>query len=209
MTFSIRIASVAIASTLSVAALAGNSPPALDAAPVVIDRNLAVDTKAFSEPAQAIAVDPETQGSEVTAPKPQTARSLAELVSMQTLPDQVDSELHCLATAIFYESRSEQLDGQLAVGRVIINRTQSGRFPTTICGVVTQHRQFSFVRGGRLPSVNTGSAQYRTAIAVAQIAREASWDSPVKGALFFHATHVSPGWKRERMDRIGNHVFYR
>ena len=57
-------------------------------------------------------------------------------------------ELECLAVGIYYESKSEPLAGQLAVGQVIANRAKSGRFASTYCGVLFQRSQFSFVRGG-------------------------------------------------------------
>ena len=28
-------------------------------------------------------------------------------------------------------------------------------------------------------------------------------------ALYYHATYVSPGWKREKIQTIGQHIFYR
>ncbi len=54
--------------------------------------------------------------------------SLAELVSDWQDDGALDSEAKCLATAIFFESRSESLDGQLAVANVILARAQSGHF---------------------------------------------------------------------------------
>lgn len=66
-----------------------------------------------------------------------------------------DEELNCLAIGVYYESKGEPLAGQLAVADVILNRTTSGRFPTSVCGVLTQRGQFSFVKGGRLPDVDT------------------------------------------------------
>lgn len=142
-------------------------------------------------------------------PTPIEPRSLAALVAAHAGKIALDDEAHCLATAVYYESRSESLAGQLAVARVVINRARSGRFPTSLCGVVTQPGQFSFVRGGRLPSVKSESAQWRNAAAISRIALDDSWDSHVEGALFFHATRVSPGWNRQRMAQVGNHVFYR
>ena len=81
----------------------------------------------------------------------------------------MNSELECLAGAVYFESKGEPLSGQLAVANVIINRTKSGRFPTSICSVVKQPGQFSFVRGGRIPAVGA-NAQYRTATAIAKVA---------------------------------------
>jgi spore germination cell wall hydrolase CwlJ-like protein len=31
----------------------------------------------------------------------------------------------------------------------------------------------------------------------------------LKNALYFHATHINPGWKREKVAIIGGHVFYK
>lgn len=139
----------------------------------------------------------------------QDADSLQELVSQQAMPDDLSSEMRCLAGAIYFEARGETLEGQLAVGRVIVNRTTSGRFPKSYCGVVYQPSQFSFVRGRSMPSVHEGSADWREAVAVAQIASEGSWHSPARGALFFHAARVSPKWRLTRLARVDNHVFYR
>ncbi len=117
-------------------------------------------------------------------------------------------EARCLAGAIYFESKGEPLTGQLAVADVILNRIRSGRFAGTICSVVTQPGQFSFVRAGRVPDV-ADCAYYRTAIAVARVAMTDSWQSPAHDALFFHARRISPGWHREHIATIGNQVFYR
>ena len=143
-------------------------------------------------------------------PKPAqvTADSLAELVAATPKPADIDSELRCLAGAVYFESRGESLPGQLAVAHVVINRAQSGRFPKSLCGVVLQKIQFSFVRGGRMPAVRN-AAQWDNAVAIAQIARDGSWKNHAPGALFFHARYVSPGWRKTRIAQIDNHIFYR
>jgi spore germination cell wall hydrolase CwlJ-like protein len=117
--------------------------------------------------------------------------------------------MECLAGAIYFEARGEPLSGQLAVGRVIVDRTESRRFPTSYCGVVYQPAQFSFVRGGRMPPINQASRAWQEARAIAVIADRDLWESPAKGALFFHAAHVKPGWKLQRVAQINTHVFYR
>jgi spore germination cell wall hydrolase CwlJ-like protein len=141
-------------------------------------------------------------------PAPLTADSLAELVADTDRPTAMDSELRCLAGAVYFESRGESLPGQLAVAHVVINRAQSGRFPKSLCGVVLQKSQFSFVRGGKMPAVREG-AQWNNAVAIAQIARDGSWKNHAPGALFFHARYVSPGWRKTRVAQIDNHIFYR
>jgi N-acetylmuramoyl-L-alanine amidase len=134
--------------------------------------------------------------------------SLAAAVAGQDTPGDADSELSCLAGAVYFESKGEPLTGQLAVANVIISRTSSGRFPRTICGVVKQPGQFSFIRDGSIPAIRS-AAQYRTAMAIAQIAIDKEWDNPTPGALYFHARRVSPGWARPRVATIGNHIFFR
>ncbi|WP_447932666.1 cell wall hydrolase [Sphingopyxis fribergensis] len=141
-------------------------------------------------------------------PAPVTADSLAELVSETQRPVDLDPELRCLAGAVYFESRGESLVGQLAVAHVVLNRAQSGRFPKSLCGVVHQKSQFSFVRGGKMPAIRNG-AQWNNAVAIAQIARDGSWKNHAPGALFFHARYVSPGWRKTRIAQIDNHIFYR
>jgi N-acetylmuramoyl-L-alanine amidase len=134
--------------------------------------------------------------------------SLADAVAAQSFDDPLDEESRCLAGAIYFESKGEPLTGQLAVADVILNRIRSGRFAGTICSVVTQPGQFSFVRDGRVPDI-ADCAYYRTAVAIARIAMADAWQSPAAGALFFHARRISPGWHREHVATIGNQVFYR
>ncbi|MDB5693793.1 MAG: cell wall hydrolase [Alphaproteobacteria bacterium] len=135
-------------------------------------------------------------------------RSLAETVEAYAAGTAADGEQECLANAVYFEAKGEPLRGQLAVAQVILNRTRSGRFPSSVCGVVRQRGQFSFVHRGHLPSVPRGSAAWRKAVAVARMAREGA--EPVAArALFFHARSVSTGWHAVRVAQIGNHIFYR
>jgi spore germination cell wall hydrolase CwlJ-like protein len=136
-------------------------------------------------------------------------RSLLALVDEHASEQPADAELECLAGAIYFESKGEPLAGQLAVAEVVINRSKSGRYPATLCGVVKQRGQFSFVRGGRLPTIPKASPHWRKAVGVAQVAISDLADSPAENALAFHATYVSPGWRMKRVARVGNHIFYR
>jgi len=135
--------------------------------------------------------------------------SLDAAVEAQDMPASASSELSCLAGAIYFESKGEPLSGQLAVADVIINRTKSDKFPSSICGVVTQPGQFSFVHDGALPHIDTDRPAYRTAMAVAQVAMAKDWQNPAPTALYFHAKSVRPGWGFTQVASIGHHVFYR
>jgi len=135
---------------------------------------------------------------------------LSSLVAQLRSSDPGSREIECLAVGVYFESKSEPLAGQLAVGEVIVNRANSGgRFPSTYCGVLFQRGQFSFVRGRSLPAVPRSSKQWQTAVAIAKIADQDLKDSAIGKALFFHAKHVSPGWRLKRVASVGNHVFYR
>ncbi len=152
---------------------------------------------------------PETPSDEADRDDGVRATSLAALVADHGATVTRDREEECLAGAVYFEAKAEHLEGQLAVAKVIVNRAASGRFPASLCGVVFQRGQFSFVRGGGFPPIARSGRDWREAVAIARIARDDLWKSPVPKALFFHARHVSPGWRLTRLASVGNHVFYR
>ena len=137
------------------------------------------------------------------------SQDLASMVAELRGPEAGSRELECLATGIYFESKGEPLKGQLAVGQVIANRAESGRFPSTYCGVLFQRGQFSFIHGRSLPHVAHSKSQWQTAVAIAKIVDQDLKDPVVGNALFFHARYVSPGWRLKRVASIGNHVFFR
>ena len=144
---------------------------------------------------------PETDALPDPVAKPVKHRGdLATLVAQMRSPNPGSRELECLAVGIYFESKSEPLAGQLAVGEVIANRANSnGRFPSSYCGVLFQRSQFSFIRGRALPSVPRSSRQWSTAVAIAKIVDQDLKESGAPKALFFHARRVSPGWKLKRV----------
>ncbi len=143
------------------------------------------------------------------APAATVSGDLASMVAQLRSTNAGSGELECLAGAIYFESKSESLRGQLAVGHVIANRAASGRFPTSYCGVVYQRSQFSFVRGRSMPPIARSGMQWKNAVAIARIVDQKLVPTPVSKALFFHARRVSPGWRLTRVATLGNHVFYR
>ncbi|WP_247713348.1 cell wall hydrolase [Qipengyuania polymorpha] len=151
---------------------------------------------------------PEEANPEIPAPE---ANSLRELVAAMPAAGELSDEMRCLAGAVYFESRGEPLSGQLAVAQVVINRSESSRFPESYCGVVYQRAQFSFVRGGTMPRIKTGTDAWKRATAIARIAHQGLWDSEAQDSLYFHATYVKPGWARKKTRRaaIKTHIFYR
>lgn len=190
------------------------SPVALSATAVVTDPlSLAPPTLPFPEEVRVRAaaeaaglVELEPADERRIEPR---AESLTALVRRHAAVEAADREQHCLAGAIYFESKGEPLDGQLAVAHVIVNRAESGRFASSLCGVVHQRGQFSFVRGGSMPAIARDSSNWRIAVAIAKIAQGDLWNASTDNALYFHAKRVSPGWRMARLGLIGNHVFYR
>jgi spore germination cell wall hydrolase CwlJ-like protein len=123
-----------------------------------------------------------------------------------------DYEIACLTQVIYFESRGEPIAGQLAVGLVTINRKNSNLFPNTICEVTKQKTpvcQYSWYCDGKSDTVpNNKEGKLAKALATRLLTSEV--EDITKGALFFHADYINPGWTNlEKTIEIGAHVFYR
>lgn len=131
-------------------------------------------------------------------------------------PPTLDAETKCLALAVYWEGRAESREGQLAIAHTVLNRVGHDDFPDTICGVVAQKSasgkscQFSWWCDGK-QDVPEDRDQWDKSVEAARAAKTRASADPTKGALFFHSVRVDPDWdgKRERIGRIGDHVFYR
>ena len=198
---------VTLITTLISAEGSGAAAQPLSAVPAgIVESATQFTSQPVVQPLPAPAVE---ASADETAPAPVDAASLTQLVAATPTPSDLSNELACLAGAIYFEAKGETLAGQLAVGRVIVARAKSGRFPASYCGVVYQRSQFSFIRGQSMPAINKAGRAWTEAARIARIAHEGSWKSPVEGALFFHAARVSPNWRLTRVARIDNHIFYR
>ncbi|MGA9582710.1 MAG: cell wall hydrolase [Allosphingosinicella sp.] len=153
-------------------------------------------------------VTPEPEALAPTAAVP--APRLADLVLAHAGTRTDDREMECLANAVYFEARSEPIEGQLAVAEVVLNRASSGRYPTDLCAVITQKAQFSFIQRGRFPSADRDSLAWRKAVAIASIARQKLAGSLPSSVLWYHATYVSPSWGKRltKQTQIGLHIFY-
>jgi spore germination cell wall hydrolase CwlJ-like protein len=120
-------------------------------------------------------------------------------------------ERYCLTQALYYEARGEGERGQLAVADVILQRQRSKYHPDTICDVVYQPYQFSFVTdGSTLREIDLDSWNKADDLA-GRILRGEVKTSLTGRALFYHAKSVRPDWADEmvKTTEIGNHIFYR
>lgn len=143
----------------------------------------------------------------------------------QPMKKTLDKELKCLADNIYYEAGAEPFEGRVAVAQVTINRMESGKFPETICGVVSQKTkitvveqdkpitkficQFSWFCDRKRVGPTSKNNTWEDAMDVARMVLIDGYRIPLlENALYFHAVHVRPGWKLPKVTKVGNHIFY-
>lgn len=117
-------------------------------------------------------------------------------------------DYYWLSRIISAESQGEPLEGQIAVGNVVLNRVESAQFPDSIAGVVFDRKhavQFEPVENGTVYS-----DPYHLSLEAA--GRVLDGETTVDGALYFYAPDLSPGtWinaNRTYLTTIGCHRFY-
>jgi hypothetical protein len=132
------------------------------------------------------------------------------------LADDAARAADCLTAAVYYEARSQSVDGQRAVAQVVLNRVRDRAFPNTVCGVVYQGAQrrtgcqFSFTCDGSMLRPREPGAWDRARV-VAEAALSGSVYAAVGAATSFHTTSILPWWASSlsRIATIGQHIFYR
>lgn len=116
-----------------------------------------------------------------------------------------NQNLVLLARIIFAEARGESIEGQVAVGAVLLNRVKSPNFPNNLWSNIFRSGEFCTVRDGQIWLEPNASA-YRAA----RLALN-GWD-PTYGAVFFYNPARTTSrwiWSRSVTTRIGRHVFAR
>ena len=169
---------------------------------------------AADEPANASGESIAAKG-EVNADN-QRAKTPAERLGLLDEKSRAKSE-KCLAEAVYFEARGEAVRGQIAVAQVVMNRTFSGFYPTTVCGVVYQNKhrhyacQFTFACDNvadvvREPDMWDRAKKIAKAMLDGQL-----WLPEVAKSTHYHAYWVHPSWVSEmkKMYKFGVHTFYR
>jgi spore germination cell wall hydrolase CwlJ-like protein len=146
----------------------------------------------------------------------QQAKTPAERLGLLDEKSRAKSE-KCLAEAVYFEARGEAVRGQIAVAQVVMNRTFSGFYPTTVCGVVYQNKhrhyacQFTFACDNvadvvREPDMWDRAKKIAKAMLDGQL-----WLPEVAKSTHYHAYWVHPSWVSEmkKMYKFGVHTFYR
>jgi spore germination cell wall hydrolase CwlJ-like protein len=146
----------------------------------------------------------------------QRAKTPAERLGLFDEKARAKSE-KCLAEAVYFEARGEAVRGQIAVAQVVMNRTFSGFYPNTVCGVVYQNKhrhfacQFTFACDNvadvvREPDMWDRARKIAKAMLDGQL-----WLPEVAKSTHYHAYWVRPSWVHEmkKMYKFGVHTFYR
>jgi N-acetylmuramoyl-L-alanine amidase len=127
----------------------------------------------------------------------------------------IEKELECLAHNIYYEAGGESFEGKVAVAQVTIQRTESDKYPDTVCHVVNQKTsvaskiicQFSWVCS---PKKKLDPVLYKESKNIAQMVLLDGFRlTKIRDALYFHASRTNPNWNLTKVATIGGHVFYK
>ena len=128
-----------------------------------------------------------------------------------------ERQIKCLARNIYHEAGGEPFEGKVAVAQVTINRAESGKFPSDVCAVIYQKSnivgsivcQFSWYCMNPSQMALINPARYQESEAVAKkVLLEGFRLDGLKGALYYHADYVNPGWNLRKITKIGRHIFY-
>ena len=125
--------------------------------------------------------------------------------------------LTCIALNVYYEARSEPLEGQYAVAHVVLNRVASPRFPDDACTVVRQglekglgRCQFSWYCDGRSDIPKEKDAWLYAQLVAHTVVRGYVKDN-TDGSIYYHANYVRPFWSKHYKHTVtlGSHIFYK
>jgi len=121
------------------------------------------------------------------------------------------AETSCLAQALYYEARGEGERGQEAVAEVILDRARSGAHGKTICSVLHEPGQFSYLTDGSMLHKIDEDAWQSSEDLANRILHGKIVTKITQRALYYHTVSVRPDWADAmvRTVQIGNHVFYR
>jgi spore germination cell wall hydrolase CwlJ-like protein len=114
----------------------------------------------------------------------------------------------CLAQNLYFEARHEPYEGKEAVAATVFNRMSNPLYPSSICAVVYQYRQYSWTLDSSRWSIRPPKAFLAIAsefiVRREELRRE--WS-----VTHFHRHDLRPDWSRTLIyvTQIGAHVFYR
>ena len=120
------------------------------------------------------------------------------------------SALLCLALNIYHEARDQSMAGQIAVAQVVVNRVHHEGYPSSVCSVVKQRNQFSWLWDDISDKPYEKEA-WILSQRVAKTVLDGVTVEIVEGATHYHATSVKPAWAKrlKKIVQIDDHIFYK
>lgn len=132
----------------------------------------------------------------------------AETFELKLLQQDITKQSKCLAWAIYYESNTEQLKGQIAVRDTILQRALNKN--STICSVVSEPYQFSFYTPKKMQGIPPAEQRKLATEGMLKV-MFGVWQSSVGGATHFHSLDIKPSWAYtlKHVVTVQNHKFYK
>ena len=115
------------------------------------------------------------------------------------------NDLFWLSRVIYAESGNQSLEGQMAVGNVVMNRVAHPAYPNTVEGVLAQKNQFSTYKSGALAN----RTPTEKCVIAAKLVLDGGEVAETDGALYFDSARSS--WasrNRQYAATLGGHTFY-
>lgn len=129
------------------------------------------------------------------------------------IPEHLKKDYECMVKNLHHESRGEGGKGIIAVANVVMNRVRHPAFPDTVCDVVYQKHQFSWVKDKRIKHTKAEDASDKAKILAYEAVVNNSLKDNTGGAVFFHTVDSGFSWnsngKAVVTRRLGNHIFYK
>lgn len=129
-------------------------------------------------------------------------------------------DMDCLAKTVYFEARSQSVEGQIMVSFVVLNRVKSKRFPDSVCKVMKQgyrpgkrNCHYSFYCDSLSDFPNNNNA-WNVAYKIAEWTAKKYYTQEqfyTKSADHYHADYIRPPqWSKKMtlIKQVGNHIFY-
>jgi spore germination cell wall hydrolase CwlJ-like protein len=137
-------------------------------------------------------------------------------------------ETLCLAKNLYFEAGNQPLAGKIAVGQVTLNRVGHEKFPSSICAVVYQTKEYkkSWKTGEKIPrrgmcqfswfcdgkdDTPKDSVTFEKCMIIARQIQNGEFGDITEGALWYHADYIKPYWSMNlnKTVHIDQHIFYK
>ena len=145
--------------------------------------------------------------------------SLSSVANAETKSE----DAYCLAKNIYFEARNQDINGQIAVGNVTLNRVKDKRYPNSICEVVYQSKvdasgnplrnkcQFSWYCDGKADTMKKDKQSMELSYFLAENLINGRIADITQGSTHYHTRSVKPYWRSSvtKITTIDDHIFYR